>query len=149
MIISCSDLRIGAGNADDRNVGILKVLAACDGNAGAIGTENDGDIAGYQLLSGRRCLIGGGAVVCIDKLNLVGFATDLYSRRFNVGILHTEHFLLSACTAVTAGRLKDADPDNVLCKNGCRDHHGKAKKNDQKFFHGPLRSFLVDGGIIA
>ena len=111
------DLRVGAANADGRDTGFFKNLAASHGHAGAIGAEDDGNAAVDELGSGRGAVFGGRAVVDDLKLDVVGLAADFDGRLDVVAVLRAKRLLLAACAIVAGQRLEDADFENLVA--GC------------------------------
>ena len=123
-------LGVGAGNADGGNAGSVKGIACGDGDAGAVGAEDQGHAAGDQRLrSGGRLVVGGG-VVSIDKLHIIGGAADFNSRGQLVCILHAQHFLLAAGAVVAGLGLEHTDLDDGII--GIRHTRGtEGKYHDQ------------------
>ena len=96
VVIAKSDLGVGAGSADRGDLGLGEQIAGSDGAAGAISTDNNGDIIAYKKLSRGGSLGCVGCVIRIDELYIVSLAVNINSRIERVGILDTENFLLAA-----------------------------------------------------
>ena len=149
MAVACGHLRIGAGNADGRNVRVRKILAAGNGDAGTVGTQHDCDVCGNQLLRGRGRLVGGRAVVSIDEFDIIGLSANLNRGVDLVGILHAEHFLFSAGAAVAGSRLKHTDLDDVVTKDQHREQQTQTKCQYEQFPHLNFISFWIVGKSIS
>ena len=118
VAIARGDVGVGAGDADGGNAGLFKLGAAGHGNAGTVGAQNHGHARADQRGSSGGSLVGGGAVVAVDQLDLVGLAAQSDRGLLAVGILHTQDFLLAAGRGVAGRRLKYADLDDLLAGSG-------------------------------
>ena len=108
------DLRVGAANANGRDAGFFKNLAAGHGNAGAVGAEDDRYAAVHELGSSRGAVFRRRAVVDDLELHIVRLTADFHGGLYVVGILHAENLLLAASAVVAGLRLKDADLDDLV-----------------------------------
>ena len=136
MAVAGGHLRVGAGQADHRDVRILEVFGTGNGNAGAVGTQRHAGTGRDDLLGGGRSLVVFGTVVRDHQFHFVLFITDLDGGGFRVGVLNAQGFLLAAGTVGTGSRLINADFDHIIrhCKGGNEQHHGQKQGN--KFLHG-------------
>ena len=88
--------------------------------AGAVSTDNNGDIVAYKKLSRGGSLFGSGCVISIDELYIISLTVDIDCGVQRVCILDTENFLLAAGGILTAGRLENAYLDDLLITAGSR-----------------------------
>ena len=100
---------------DDYTVGLAKNFviafeaAGGDGDAGAVGAEDDGDLVGNQLLGRGDGLVGRGLVILDVELDLVFFAANGHGRLDGVGVLDAQDLLLAAGAVVAGLGLEHAD----------------------------------------
>ena len=118
VVVAGGDVGIGAGDAHGGDAGVTEDGTGGDGDAGAVGAQNDAYTLADQLGGGGGGLISGGAVVGIDQLDLVGLTAQLHSGGLRVGELHPQHFLLAAGGGVAGGGLKYADLNNLVAVRG-------------------------------
>ena len=150
VVVASSDVGVGAGHTHSSQAGVVKDGAAGHGHAGAIGAQHDSDSLAHQLGGGGRGLGLVGAVVAVDQLHLIGLAADLNGGGLEVGVLHTQHFLLAAGGGVAGGGLEHADFNDLvagglggggaggllLTAAGRKaEGHGKRKRKGKKLFH--------------
>ena len=113
VVVAGGDGCVGAGAADGRDLGVCEVGAGGDGDAGAVGAEDDGDLIGDQLLGRGDGLVGRGLVILDVELDLVFFAANGHGRLDGVGVLDAQDLLLAAGAVVAGLRLKYADLDDL------------------------------------
>ena len=147
--VALGHLGVGAGDADGGDAGRLEGRAARDGDAGAVGAENDGAVGVDQL--GRRGgrLVVRGLVVDVLHDHVVGLAADLNGRLDGVGVLNAEGLLLAAGAVIAGSGLEDADGDGIAFARRAaaggegKDHYERQGKC-KDLFHGilpPLGSY--------
>lgn len=95
VVVAEGDLGVGAGGADRGELRGSEEVASRDGAAGAVSTDDDGDAVAYQQLSGGGRLLGGGAVISIDKLYIIGLAVYLDGGIQGMCIFDTKDLLLA------------------------------------------------------
>ena len=120
MVVALGDLGVGAGHANGGHASIGEGVGSGDGDAGAIGAQDDGGLLCNQGVGSGHGLVVGGLVVHDLKLDVVGLAVDFHGGLDGVGILHAENFLLAACAVVAGHGLIHADDDGVAGCSGVR-----------------------------
>ncbi|MPM19372.1 hypothetical protein SDC9_65795 [bioreactor metagenome] len=109
---------VGAGDADDGDLRILKHVGSGDGHAGAIGTQSNGDALAYQAGGGGGALVVGGLVIYDNQLNIIGLAADFHGGTNIVSVLNAQGLLFTAGAVVAGSGLVDADLDNFVTRGG-------------------------------
>ena len=121
---------VGAGDADGGDARSLKGGASGNGDAGAVGAENDGAACADEFCRSGRGLVIRRLIIDILDNNIVGLATDLYGGLNGIGVLDTEGLLLAAGSVIAGSGLENADGDCIVgslgsaaggqCKDKCQ-----------------------------
>lgn len=93
MGVACGDSRVGAGDADGGNACVLEGVRSGDGDAGAIGAQDNGDALRDQLAGCADGLVVGAFVINDLQLDVVGLAADLDSGSNGVCVLDAQDLL--------------------------------------------------------
>ena len=113
MVISLSDLGIGASHADGGHTTLSKGVGSSDRHAGTIGTQNHRSTFGNQSAGSGHSLVVGGLIINDLQLHVVSLTADLHGRSDRVCVLHTQDLLLAASAVVAGEGFKDTDDHGV------------------------------------
>ena len=143
MLVAFGDLRVGAGDADGGDTGLLEYGGGSDGHGRAVGAQHHGYALIHQLRGSGGRLIVGGLVIHLDQLDLVGLAADLHGGLDAVGVFHAQCLLLAAGAVGAGSRLEHTDLDDIgavvaaaIAAAGKAQAHQCRTQNDcEQFFH--------------